>query len=73
VRKEQVGGETVREKMTQAEVEAEAGLMHGPLLTPLAEGPSIVVDIEEFEYTYRCTHCGHQWSEKHEEEHVAKP
>jgi DNA-directed RNA polymerase subunit RPC12/RpoP len=31
------------------------------------EVPSIV-DIEEFQYTYRCKHCGHEWSEVHEKE-----
>ena len=73
VRKEHVGGEIVREKMTQTEVEMESGLVHTtPLYTPLAEGASIIVDIEEFEYTYKCTHCGHQWSEVHEEEHSSK-
>jgi transcription elongation factor Elf1 len=23
----------------------------------------IVVEIDDFRYTYRCKHCGHQWSE----------
>ncbi|HYY90771.1 MAG TPA: hypothetical protein VE955_02150 [Candidatus Dormibacteraeota bacterium] len=29
----------------------------------------IVVDIEEFQYNYKCKNCGHEWSEKHTEEH----
>jgi DNA-directed RNA polymerase subunit RPC12/RpoP len=29
------------------------------------DAPSIV-DIEDFQYTYRCKHCGHEWSEVHE-------
>jgi len=29
----------------------------------------IVLDIEEFQYVYKCKHCGHEWSEKHVEEH----
>ena len=44
-----------------------------PLVTPLSEGPSITVDVEKFEYAYKCTHCGHQWSEMHLEEQGAKP
>ena len=35
----------------------------------LQEGPPIIVDIEEFQYVYKCKHCGHEWSEKHTEEH----
>ena len=73
VRKEHVAGERVKQKLTQTEAEMESGLMHATqLITPLAEGPSIIVDIEDFEYTYKCTHCGHLWSEVHEEEHAAK-
>ncbi len=35
--------------------------------TPVAlvEGKPIIVDIEEFQYLYKCSHCGHEWSEKH--------
>jgi len=25
----------------------------------------IVVDVEEFQYSYKCKHCGHEWSERH--------
>ena len=53
VRKEHVAGERIEEKLTQTEAEMESGLMHASqLITPLAEGPSIIVDIEDFEYTY---------------------
>ncbi len=33
------------------------------------EGEPIIVDIEEFQYAYKCKHCGHEWSERHAEEH----
>ena len=33
------------------------------------EDKPIVVDVEEFQYAYKCGHCGHEWSEKHVEEH----
>jgi hypothetical protein len=29
----------------------------------------IILDIEDFQYVYKCKHCGHEWSEKHIEEH----
>ena len=51
----------------------ESAIMHGtPSITPLGEGPSIIVDIEDFQYTYRCSHCGHEWSEKHQVEFTQK-
>jgi DNA-directed RNA polymerase subunit RPC12/RpoP len=31
------------------------------------EAPSIV-DIEDFRYSYKCKHCGHEWSEVRETE-----
>jgi hypothetical protein len=24
----------------------------------------VVVEVDDFSYTYRCKHCGHQWSEE---------
>lgn len=32
----------------------------------LEQDAPVVVDIEEFQYTYKCKHCGHTWSEVHE-------
>jgi hypothetical protein len=37
------------------------------------EGEPVTIDIEEFQYAYKCKHCGHSWSEKHVEEHVENP
>ena len=34
------------------------------------EGETVVVNVEEFQYTYKCGHCGHEWSEKHVEKHI---
>src|SRR5574340_300502 len=31
------------------------------------------VDIEEFQYTYRCKHCGHVWSEMHDVQRKFEP
>ncbi len=38
-----------------------------PLL--LHEGAPIMFDVEEFQYIYKCGHCGHEWSERHVEGH----
>jgi hypothetical protein len=35
----------------------------------LQEGETITIDIEHFQYSYLCKHCGHGWSEKGVEEH----
>ena len=41
-----------------------------PPVFVLQEGRPVVIDVEEFQYTYRCHHCGHEWTEKHVEEHT---
>ncbi len=42
-----------------------AGMFAAPSITPIAvqEGKPIIIDIEEFQHAYKCTHCGHEWSE----------
>ncbi|MDA4128952.1 MAG: hypothetical protein OK422_05820 [Thaumarchaeota archaeon] len=42
----------------------------GAPLVPLVleENLPVTVDIEEFQYTYKCKACGHEWNEKHVEE-----
>ncbi len=40
-----------------------------PSVLLVQEGGPILADIEEFQYTYKCNHCGHEWAEKHIEEH----
>lgn len=40
-----------------------------PLMPVLVEESiPITVEIEDFQFTYKCKHCGHVWSEMHEEE-----
>ncbi len=34
------------------------------IVTVEADVP-ITVDVKDFQYTYRCKHCGHVWSETH--------
>jgi transcription elongation factor Elf1 len=34
----------------------------------LREDEPVLVDRKEFSYTYKCMHCGHQWSEVREKE-----
>ncbi len=46
---------------------AGGGLGDTPPIFLAHEGKPIVVDVEEFRYSYKCAHCGHEWTEKHTE------
>jgi DNA-directed RNA polymerase subunit M/transcription elongation factor TFIIS len=48
-----------------------SGYSAGPSqqMTMVYEGEPIIIDIEEFQYNYKCKHCGHEWSEKPIEKH----
>jgi DNA-directed RNA polymerase subunit RPC12/RpoP len=48
----------------------------GALLTivwPVEEGEPVTIDTQEIQYSYKCKHCGHEWSERRTERHVEKP
>ena len=34
---------------------------------PTFEDKTMIIDIDDFQYDYKCGHCGHEWSEKHTE------
>jgi hypothetical protein len=76
VSKKLVGNEVVKETLTPSEAAVNSSLIPEPSIyfesTILEEGQPIIVDTEEFQYSYKCKHCGHEWSEKHEEEHEVK-
>jgi len=40
--------------------------------TVLSVGRTAIVDVEEFQYTYKCKACGHQWSEVREKEYSSE-
>ena len=63
VKKESVGEEDL-----PATVRKAAGRYINPAPVLMTEDAPVVVDIEEFQYTYRCKHCGHEWTEVHETE-----
>jgi len=67
VKKEAVDSEELSED------EKRPALMTGGILLGAApiivkEDTPVIVDIEEFQYTYKCKHCGHEWSEVHKTE-----
>ena len=49
--------------------EAAPGVL-APVL--LQEGGPIIVDREDFQYSYLCKHCGHRWSEFRSKESETK-
>jgi len=73
VKKEQVASEVLDEKLERPENPIIARGMTpiiptGPAPTILGNDVPSIVDIEDFQYTYKCKHCGHEWSEVHEKE-----
>lgn len=36
------------------------------LPTVVQQNVPTIVDVEDFQYTYKCKHCGHEWSEVRE-------
>jgi len=59
VRKEQVDSEEITEDLKRS-VPSASIRPSGIILSQ--DAPSIV-DVEDFQYTYKCKHCGHEWSE----------
>jgi hypothetical protein len=71
VNKKLVGSEAFSEKEERFRA---AGSSVRPAQAVVQEDVTSIVDVEEFQYQYRCKHCGHEWSEVHEAERtVNKP
>jgi predicted RNA-binding Zn-ribbon protein involved in translation (DUF1610 family) len=66
VDKRVLGSETLREERTRPEV---SGGSFSTVHTVVREDIPAIVDVQEFQYRYKCNHCGHEWSEVHEEVH----
>jgi DNA-directed RNA polymerase subunit RPC12/RpoP len=66
--------ERVTTMLTPSESNTRSELMAGPATgttAPLIVGVGfpVTIDVDSFQYSYKCKHCGHQWAEVHEEEH----
>ena len=48
----------------------ESTLSLTPLVLSQEESKPAIVEEKDFNYTYKCKHCGHQWTEIHEETHT---
>ncbi len=70
--------QTVTTRLNASEAAVKDSLIAGPappaapIPTLMGAGEPIIVDIETFQYTYKCKHCGHEWSEVREEERTEK-
>lgn len=51
-----------RHEVERARTSRRGGTAH------LGGGGPIILEVEEFQYNYKCKHCGHEWSDKHIEE-----
>jgi len=73
VSKKLVGERTEVESIKQAAAYRTFGAYRGASWSPVTveENVPITINIEDFEYSYKCKHCGHTWSELHETESKA--
>ena len=57
------------EKVKQAFASG-ASMGYGAPMVPIVveQDVPITIDVQDFQYTYKCKHCGHQWTEMHEKE-----
>ena len=60
--------ETVESKTAVPIMGSRFGSMGSPAPIIVQTGEPVTIDVEEFQYAYRCKHCGHEWSEKRVEE-----
>jgi len=59
VNKKLMGSEQSESKIQQATLSS----ISAPVV--LESNVPVLVEVDDFRYTYRCKHCGHQWSEEH--------
>jgi DNA-directed RNA polymerase subunit RPC12/RpoP len=70
VKKQLVTDRIEKRRTDQPMIMSDSGPLRGAMMpyVALVEGPPVIVDEREFQYSYKCSHCGHEWSEKHIEE-----
>ena len=57
-----VNKELVDEKKETEEMKRAAGTVRSVILE---FNVPITIDVKEFQYSYKCKHCGHEWFETH--------
>jgi DNA-directed RNA polymerase subunit RPC12/RpoP len=74
VGKKLVESKSIEEKGGKRLVPVGGGMVFGgsmPIVTVVQEGAPSIVEVDDFQYRYKCKHCGHEWSEVHETVHKA--
>jgi len=73
VSKKLVSERTEVEDIKQTPSSPTLGLYRGVAWSPVIveENVPLTINVEDFEYSYKCKHCGHTWSELHETESKA--
>jgi len=72
-----VGKKLEGERTEQAMIKQDRGSVYGsagmggtgstvPVI--VEENIPLTIDVKDFQYSYKCKHCGHVWTEMHEEE-----
>jgi DNA-directed RNA polymerase subunit RPC12/RpoP len=69
VSKKLVSSDTITEALPVREGYTGGTGMGASVPLEVNEAEPVTVDVEEFQYAYRCAHCGHTWYEKREETH----
>jgi DNA-directed RNA polymerase subunit RPC12/RpoP len=69
--KKLVRSTTIEEKERRVIPIGAAGFRSPVPVTIVQEDVPSIVYVEDFQYRYRCKHCGHEWSEVHEKSHKA--
>jgi len=55
-------------------IAASSTYRYGGIPTPpvlVEEEVPVTINVKEFQYTYKCKHCGHVWTEMHEKDSEA--
>jgi DNA-directed RNA polymerase subunit RPC12/RpoP len=58
---------TSRPKKVVTNINSPARYAAAPSLIVVQDDKPVIIDHEEFQYAYKCSHCGHQWTEIREE------
>jgi hypothetical protein len=73
VRKEPEKNHSYESEMPPSVVDVAGGRPLTPLVLSQEADKPVIVEEKKLGYTYMCKHCGHQWTEIHDEVHVEAP
>jgi hypothetical protein len=66
-----------KETVVHKEVTSSARVFVGSRFQPISPAilevdVPVTIEVEDFEYSYKCKHCGHVWTETHRQEEEVK-